>query len=274
MVQRRRTRASTRHHPLADYGKNVNPSANTRESLIESFETGGGNTIAGVSIFLRGTCGGDDGHCRLEFGPIGERDDHGPLTQSTTLYGMEHLHFVYNNKAGDASPGSHASGGPGKTAAQGVAVLDAESSAEIYLAPEPGPWAALKAGRYEVRACLTSSGEWKGTACSLAAQLTVVESAALLTAEQRDAADQHAARTALLAQDWAELDRRGRVLLARDNFSGHMALGDACFGQQKWDQALAHYTAARSAWSRKDHEVPRSLNNRISQLLEILGADE
>ena len=40
----------------------------------------------------------DDGACRLEYGPIGQRDDHGPLTESITMNGTEHRHFVYKEK--------------------------------------------------------------------------------------------------------------------------------------------------------------------------------
>ena len=169
---------------------------------------------------------------------------------------------------------SQASGGEGKIAAQGAALLDAESSAEVHLTPELGPWSVLKAGVYELRACLTASGEWKGTSCSPPAQLTVVESEALLTAEQLDAVNHQAARVALLAKDWAELERRGKSLLARDKFAGYTALGDAYFGQKNWDQALTHYTAARADWPAKNGDVPRTLNFRISQLLQILGAEE
>ena len=169
---------------------------------------------------------------------------------------------------------SQASGGAGKVAAPGLAVLDAESSAEVHFTPEPGPWAALQLGQYEVRACLTASGEWKGEVCAPPAQLTVVESEARLTAEQRDAVDHCAARVALLAEDWTELERRGKALLARDQVAGHQALGDASFGRKNWDEALTHYTAARAAWSRKNRDVPRALNIRISQLLKILGAEE
>jgi hypothetical protein len=79
------------------YGKNVKPDAQTRESLIETGETGSGHTVAGVSIFLRRTGDEDDGHCRLEYGAIGERDDNGPLTQSITLNGTEHMRFVYKD---------------------------------------------------------------------------------------------------------------------------------------------------------------------------------
>jgi hypothetical protein len=169
---------------------------------------------------------------------------------------------------------SQGSGGAGKAAAPGQAVLDGESSAEVHFTPEPGPWAALQAGQYEVRACLTASGEWKGEVCAPTTQLTVVESEALLTTEQHIAVDHDAARVALLAKDWAELERRGKALLARDQVAGQTALGDASFGRKNWDESLNHYTAARAAWSRKNSDVPRALNIRISQLLKLLGAEE
>ncbi len=162
----------------------------------------------------------------------------------------------------------------GAAKAPGVAVLDSENAAEVHLTPEPGPWATLKAGRYEVRACLAPSGEWKATACSAPAQITVVDSETLLTANQRDAVERNAARVALLAEDWVELERRGNALLVRDKVAGHTALGDAFFGRRNWDKALSHYTAARAAWPRSNYEAPRTLNIRISRLLEILGADE
>jgi hypothetical protein len=167
---------------------------------------------------------------------------------------------------------SQASSGAAKP--PGVAVLDAESSAEVHLTPDPGPWAMLKAGRYEVRACLAPSGEWKATACSPPVQLTVVDSESQLAAQQRDDVDRQAARVALLAADWAELERRGNALLPRDKVAGHTALGDAFFGRQDWDRSLSHYTAARAAWPRSNYEPPRMLNIRIARLLVILGADE
>jgi hypothetical protein len=156
----------------------------------------------------------------------------------------------------------------------GMAVLDAENAAEVHLAPQPQPWATLKAGRYEVRACLAPGGEWKATACSQPVQLTVVESDSQLTAQQRDDTDRHAARVALLGADWAELERRGNALLPRDKVAGHIALGDAFFGRQVWDKSLSHYTAARAAWPRGNCEPPRMINIRIARLLAILGADE
>lgn len=58
---------------------------------------GDGHTVAGVSIFLRRAGEEIDGHCRLEFSPIGERDDYGPLTQSIVFHGTEHHLFHYKD---------------------------------------------------------------------------------------------------------------------------------------------------------------------------------
>ncbi len=90
------------------YGRNIKPDAQTRESLIETRETGSGHTVAGVSIFLRQSGEADDGHCRLEYGPIGDRDDNGPLTQAITLSGAVHMRFVYkdNPTTGKTEPHS------------------------------------------------------------------------------------------------------------------------------------------------------------------------
>jgi hypothetical protein len=79
------------------YGVNHKPDANTRESLIENQLDGSGVTVAGATIFLRRSGEEDDGHCRIEFGPIGQREDNGPLTQSIVLSGSEHMRFVYKD---------------------------------------------------------------------------------------------------------------------------------------------------------------------------------
>lgn len=156
------------------------------------------------------------------------------------------------------------------SSADGTAMLDEESSAEAQLAPE----AVLEPGDYAVRACLGDSGAWKGRACSELARLTVVAAAEQLGAERLARVDGEAARVALLKKDWAELERRGRALLARDAAAGHMALGDAYFGQEKWEPALAEYAAARGLWTKRGGEAPHALHIRMARLLEKLGAEE
>ena len=83
------------------YAKNNKPNAQTREKLAETQEAGSGHTVAGVSIFLRRARDEADGHCRLEYGPIGQREDHGPLTQSITIPGTVHRRSVYKNRPPD-----------------------------------------------------------------------------------------------------------------------------------------------------------------------------
>jgi hypothetical protein len=162
-----------------------------------------------------------------------------------------------------ASPGA---AGPGT-----AAVLDAQNSVEAQMVPAS---AAPAAGDYEAQACLGATGQWKGTACSEPVRISVVAEMGL-TAVQRDELDRQAARAALLTGDWAELQRRGQALLARDKVAGHTALGDAFFGQQRWAQALEHYTSARAAYPRRNGvEAPHALNLRISRLLEILETEQ
>jgi hypothetical protein len=64
-------------------------------------------------------------------------------------------------------------------------------------------------------------------------------------------------------------------MVGRDKVEGHMALGDAMYGQKEWQKALDHYTAARAALPpRRNGEVPRGLSMRISQLLVRLAGEE
>jgi hypothetical protein len=152
----------------------------------------------------------------------------------------------------------------------GTAMLDEESSAEAQLAPET----VLESGDYVVRACLGDSGAWKGRACSELARLTVVGSVEQLGAEQRARMDAEAVRVALLKRDWGELERRGKAMMARDAAAGRMALGDAYFGQEKWEQSLNEYAAARALWTKRGGEAPHALHIRMARLLEKLGAEE
>lgn len=78
-------------------GVNSRPDASTRKSMVEMQEEGSGHTIAAVTIFLRRAGDEDSGHCRLEYAAIGERDDHGPLTQSIPMNGTEHIVIVYKD---------------------------------------------------------------------------------------------------------------------------------------------------------------------------------
>jgi hypothetical protein len=156
-------------------------------------------------------------------------------------------------------------------AAASAVELDAESSADV----EAVPAAPVAVGEYEVRACLGATGSWKGTACSETAQLTVLADSGALTAEEKDALERQAARVALLGEDWKELERIGKGMVGRDKVEGHMALGDAMYGQKEWQKALDHYTAARAALPpRRNGEVPRGLSMRISQLLVMLAGEE
>ena len=152
----------------------------------------------------------------------------------------------------------------------GPVVLDAASAVEVHMVPEQ---ATLEPGRYEVQACLGATGTWKGTACSAPLLMAVEAHREALTGAQRDALDAQAARLALLAGQWEELERLGQALLARDKVAGHTALGDAHYGQQHWQQSLEHYTAARAALPRGKGEPPQVLTRRISFLLEKLDTE-
>lgn len=145
--------------------------------------------------------------------------------------------------------------------------LDARSMVETRMVPVDG---APPVGRYEAQACLGATGDWRGNVCSEPVRIEVVAGAGL-TQQQRDDAGRQAARIALLRGDWAELQRLGQEMLPRSPVAGQTALGDAYFGRRQWEQALGHYTAARTAYGRGGHgEAPRALNLRISRLLEIL----
>jgi hypothetical protein len=128
----------------------------------------------------------------------------------------------------------------------------------------------LTPGSYTFTACLSSTGSWQGKSCSEPVQVTVVADIAQLTPEQQDGFTRHTARYALLAHDWNKLEQIAKKIAATDPASGHIFLGDARFGQKKWREALAEYTAARSMINRQNPdlpELPRNLNERITQVI-------
>lgn len=57
------------------------------EWISETRLKGSGQTTASVSIFLREAGEDDSGKCRLEFSPVGQRDDGGPLSGAILLRG-------------------------------------------------------------------------------------------------------------------------------------------------------------------------------------------
>jgi hypothetical protein len=63
-----------------------------RESKTLNYDEccGSGNTTADVQLILRGQGGIDSGHCWLQSGPVGQRDDGGQLTKSITFNGTSH----------------------------------------------------------------------------------------------------------------------------------------------------------------------------------------
>ncbi len=133
--------------------------------------------------------------------------------------------------------------------------------------------ASFAPGTYILVACLSASGTWKGKSCSEPVKIVVVADAGLLTPEQQGAIEEQNARYALLTADWARLEQVAQALTARDTVAGHIYLGDAKYGQKKWKEALAEYTAARRELGRRNPdrpEAPRYLNARITELIAIV----
>ena len=107
--------------------------------------------------------------------------------------------------------------------------------------------------------------------------MTVVADIAQLTPEQQDGFTRHTARYALLTHDWNKLEQMAKKIAVTDPVSGHVSLGDAKFGQKKWKEALAEYTAARSMLKRQNPdlpELPRNLNERIAQVIRKMQAQD
>jgi len=129
------------------------------------------------------------------------------------------------------------------------------------------------AGTTSIVACLGATGSWKGRVCSEPVKLTVLARPSPLTAEQQQALERQSARFAWLMNDYQTVQNYGRSLVAADPHSivGHIYLGEAKFGQQKWSDALEEFTIARSESIRQNpHAVerPRFLNMRVNQLIE------
>lgn len=133
-------------------------------------------------------------------------------------------------------------------------------------------------GIYSIVACLGATGSWQGRVCSDPVKLTVLARAEQLTPEQQQALDRQRARFGLLVGDYQAVENYGRRLVGADpsSIAGHIYLGEAKFGQQKWSEALEEFTSARAEFHRQNpnaQEPPQLLNARINQLLEkIAGA--
>jgi hypothetical protein len=131
-------------------------------------------------------------------------------------------------------------------------------------------------GTYSIVACLGATGSWQGRVCSGPVKLSVLARPEHLTPEQQEALDRQSARFGLLVGDYQAVENYGRKLVGTDPSSipGHIYLGEAKFGQQKWSEALEEYTTARAEFNRQHPDAverPQLLNARINQLLEKLS---
>jgi hypothetical protein len=133
--------------------------------------------------------------------------------------------------------------------------------------------AEIAPGTHSIVACLGATGSWHGRACSDPVKLTVSAPSGELTPEQELSLDRQQARFALLAADYGALEMYGRKLVERDSNSilGHMYLGEAKLGEEKWDDALREFVTARAQFfvqHPNNLEPPTYLNYRINQVLE------
>jgi hypothetical protein len=155
-------------------------------------------------------------------------------------------------------------------AVAGAVSVGATSSVDVTYGSAAASFAP---GSYILVACLSATGTWKGKSCSEPVKIAVVADAAQLTPEQQEAIDEQNARYALVTADWARLEQIAQALTARDAVAGHVYLGDAKYGQKKWEEALAEYTAARRELALRSPdrlEAPRYLNARIIELIAIV----
>lgn len=151
-----------------------------------------------------------------------------------------------------------------------TAELDALNSTEVDFGTAT---ANVSPGTYSIVACLGATGSWQGRVCSEAVKLTALARPEQLTPEQQEALARQSARFGLLVGDYQAVENYGRRLVGADPSSipGHIYLGEAKFGQQKWSEALEEFQTARSEFNRQHPnavERPQLLNLRISQLLE------
>ena len=171
----------------------------------------------------------------------------------------------------DAQGGERALGIPVRRLgpAPATQVLDAYTSARANFGAAELDAAS---GAYSIVACLGQTGSWRGRTCSEPVRLTVQERPAHLPADRQSLADHRAGRLALLAGDVTGLEQAARRLLAADpaDVEGHMYLGESHFLQNRREEALAQFTAARATF-RRNHpnaaEPPRFLDARIGQLI-------
>lgn len=131
-------------------------------------------------------------------------------------------------------------------------------------------------GVYSIIACLGATGWWQGRACSHPVRLSVLARPERLSPEQQEALDRQSARFGLLVGDYQAVENYGRELVGADprSIPGHIYLGEAEFGQQKWSEALEEFTTARAEFNRQHPDAvehPQMLNARINQLLEKLS---
>lgn len=128
-------------------------------------------------------------------------------------------------------------------------------------------------GTYTISTCLGATGSWKGRVCSDPVKLTVQAMPDKLTTDQQLSLDRQKARFGLLAADYSSVEKYGRELVALNpaSIAGHIYLGEAAMGQEKWDVALREFLRARAEYNRQNPKVverPQYLNARINQLLE------
>jgi hypothetical protein len=148
--------------------------------------------------------------------------------------------------------------------------LDAVNRTEVNFGTAS---ANVSPGTYSIVACLGATGSWQGRVCSEAVKLTLLTRPEQLTPEQQQALARQSARFGLLVGDYQAVENYGRRLVGADPSSipGHIYLGEAKFGQQKWSEALEEFTTARAEFNRQNPkalERPQLLNARINQLLE------
>ena len=132
---------------------------------------------------------------------------------------------------------------------------------------------SIAPGTYSVTACLGATGSWKGRVCSDPVKLTVETMPANLSADQQLALDRQRARFGLKSADYKSVEAYGRKLVAADpsSIAGHIYLGEAKMGQEKWDEALKEFLRARVEYNRQKSDAvdkPQYINARINQLLE------
>lgn len=85
------------------YFKDTLEAGRHEECFSQRKTEGDGSTTGYVMVVLRGQGGSDAGHCWLEAGGIGQRDDSGPLTKPIPLRGTEHYWGVCNSTPTDST---------------------------------------------------------------------------------------------------------------------------------------------------------------------------